>query len=82
MKTKSLHQIREELRPFYTYHEAITRIAYDIWEQNGRPDGEQIFGRNWKIKDLHWFDAKLIAEQILDFETDIMYDSQLTKEVN
>lgn len=67
---------REEFKQLQSYvysEDYIREWAHAFWEQDGRPNGEEIiktiFGK-MKIKELHW----MKASGIQDFDIEILRD--------
>ncbi len=68
--------LRRAMSDLYFTQESISRVAYYIWERDGRQNGEDLavdhgwrVPAHWKLRDAHWFKAKLMLDVVLD--TDI-----------
>lgn len=68
---------RGELRKFmfdlYLSHGSIARVAYRLWEADGRPDGESINHLGMSCKDWHWWHAQMMLEVTLDVDFDTVW---------
>ncbi len=50
-----------ETRSKYLVEERIQREAYQVWQENRRPDGEQVkdtLDGRMKVKEIHWLHAR------------------------
>jgi len=73
---KSLQEIYDQMRPFYLSDEQVALRAYSFWVREGRPDGEQINGFGFKIKDFHWMRAIWLQEALCDAQAAFVHDIQ------
>lgn len=72
---KSKYQI--QLEEVYLTEENIAKAAYAIWEQEGKPDGEEVSNWGWKIKDYHWLQAKWQLEMAAEMDANFIWHCQL-----
>lgn len=60
---KNLYQ---ELESYYFSDENLSKLAYSYWENEGKPNGEDVGRFGMKNKDRHWLMARTIASFLLD----------------
>lgn len=75
MAEETRGQIFERLRAEYLSHDNVARAAYEEWERDGRPDGNQPWFRSesMTVAELHWLRAQMILEALADCDADFIY---------
>jgi Protein of unknown function (DUF2934) len=59
--------LRDFMERLYLSDTSVARVAYSLWERDGRPDGDKTDERfGIKLKDLHWWRARMMLDVVLD----------------
>lgn len=71
---KSQREIYDKLCEQYLTEENIAKRAYELWQEDGCPDGEKMHPHfDIKIKDLHWWNAELMLDLLAELDSEILW---------
>lgn len=77
VKYKSRQELYDELHKEYLTEENIAKKAYELWQEDGCPDGEEMHPHfDIKIKDLHWWEAELQLDLLAEIDAEVLWSLQ------